>query len=399
MSIFERVAHVPASTAPLRLAILGASGSIGTQALDVCRRHPDRLEVVALSVSSSTERLVEMAREFSARHVVVADPAHAADPVLSELPSSCCCGFGPDALEELVQMDEVDCVLNAVVGFAGIRAGLSALRANKILTYANKESIVVGGDLLMPLAQPGRFIPVDSEHSAIYQCLVGEGRSDVHALWLTCSGGPFFGWGRDRLSRVTAAEALSHPTWKMGPKITIDSATLMNKGLEVLEATRLFGVDIDRIKVLVHRQSRVHSMVEFSDGSVKAQLGPSDMRIPIQYAFSYPDRWESPCERVEYRELRPMSFAYPDEEAFGCLELARRAGRVGMTLPCAMNAANEVANLAFRRGLCGFLDIERAVSEVMDDCVPSPVESLEQLMEVDSWARTRAAEHLGTVSR
>ena len=245
---------------------------------------------MALACDTSTEALASAAREFSADHVAVASAGHARDAALEGLPSGCALGVGPEAVVELTQLDEVDCVVNAMVGFAGIEAGFAALRADKVLAYANKESIVVAGDLLMPLVRPGRLIPVDSEHSAIYQCLVGERASDVHCLWLTCSGGPFYGMGREELAHVSAADALAHPTWTMGPKITVDSSTLMNKGLEVLEAHQLFGVPIDRIRVLVQRQSRVHSMVEFADGSVKAQLGPSDMRIPIQYALSYPER-------------------------------------------------------------------------------------------------------------
>lgn len=382
---------------PLRLAILGASGSIGTQTLDVCRRHRDRLEVYGLSVNGSVAAAVRAAREFGARRVVITDEAHRDDAALSDLPAGCRVDVGPAALEDLARDAEVDCVLNAVTGFAGIGAGFEALKAGKILTYANKESLVVGGDLLMPLARPGRFRPIDSEHSAIFQCLVGERHERIHALWLTCSGGPFFGRSREELARVTSAEALRHPTWSMGPKITIDSATLMNKGLEVLEAHQLFDVSVDQVRVLVHRESRVHSMVEFSDGVVKAQLGPSDMRTPIQYALSYPERWDCPQERVDYCAIGSLSFAAPDEEAFGCLALAREAGRVGGTLPCAMNAANEVANARFRDGACGFLDIEACVSAVMDATDVERVESLGQLRDVDGRARRQAEAFLGSL--
>jgi 1-deoxy-D-xylulose-5-phosphate reductoisomerase len=281
-----------------------------------------------------------------------------------------------------------------VVGAAGIEAGLEALRAGKVLAYANKESIVVGGDLLMPLVKPGQLIPVDSEHSAIYQCLVGERHGDLKRIWLTCSGGPFYGRTVDELERITAADALAHPTWSMGPKITIDSATLMNKGLEVLEAHHLFDVSVDDVRVLVQRQSRIHSMVEFVDGSVKAQLGPSDMRIPIQYALSYPERWDAPCEPVDWCAEPALSLGEADEKTFGCLALAREAGRVGGTLPCAMNAANEVANAAFRANACGFLDIERVVGSVMDMTRVERVESLRQLQECDALARQQAREVL-----
>lgn len=379
----------------MRVAILGASGSIGTQALDVCRQHADKLSVVTISVNSSTERAVAIAREFGVSHVVVTDETHRYDPVLRDLPAGCDCSFGPSALEDVAWMDDVDCVLNAVVGAAGIHVGYAALKAGKVLTYANKESIVIAGDLLMPLAKPGMLVPLDSEHSAIFQCLVGERHADIHCLWLTCSGGPFYGLSREELSRVTAAQALRHPTWTMGPKITIDSATLMNKGLEIIEAHHLFDVPIDDVRVLVQRQSRIHSMVEFEDGVVKAQLGPSDMRIPIQYAFSYPERWATPSPRVDYAAGEPLTFGEADEGTFRCLALAKHAGRVGGTLPCAMNAANEVANLAFREDRCGFLDIERTVEAVMGKTDVAAVESVEQLAEVDAWARQEAESLLG----
>lgn len=384
---------------PLRVAVLGCSGSIGTQTLDVCRRHRDRVEVVALSVFSSTEALVAAAREFSVSHVVVSCDDHAADACLDDLPEGCELRVGADAVVELATLPEVDVVVNALVGFAGMHAGYEALRSGKTLAYANKESIVCGGDLLMPLVRPGRLVPVDSEHSAIFQCLVGERHEDVSRLWLTCSGGPFWGRSREELSRVTAAEALAHPTWTMGPKITIDCATLMNKGLEAIEAHHLFDVPMDDVCVLVHRQSKVHSMVEFVDGTTKAQLGASDMRAPIQYALSCPGRWQATADRVDWWACEPLTFEAPDTATFGCLELAYAAGRAGGTLPCAMNAANEVANAGFRQGLCGFLDIERIVSRVMDETSVERVDSLRQLDEVDARARERASAVLSEVAR
>lgn len=398
MSIFEDTTPKSPRPRPLNVAVLGCSGSIGTQTLDVCRQHPDKVRVVALSVYGSTKKLVDAAREFGVAHVAVADPSHANDSVLQELPKGCTCWSGADSVVDLATLPEVDCVVSAVVGAAGISAGYAALGAGKVLAYANKESIVVGGDLLMPLARPGQLIPVDSEHSAIFQCLVGERTSDVHCIWLTCSGGPFYGRTRDELANVTAADALAHPTWSMGAKITIDSATLMNKGLEVIEAHHLFEVPISKVRVLVQRQSRIHSMVEFSDGVVKAQLGPSDMRIPIQYALSYPERWETPSPRVDYCSEPAVTFGEADEKTFGCLALAKEAGQEGGTLPCAMNAANEVANSAFRQGQCGFLDIEEVVRRVMDKTKVEPVESLEQLAEVDAWARGEAKAALREVS-
>lgn len=383
----------------MRVAVIGATGSIGRQTLDVCRKHPDQLKVVALAANDSTEDLVRYAREFGARHVAVGNAQHRNDPILSELPEGCWLSFGPQAVTELAELDGVDCVMNSVVGAMGINVGHAALLANKILLYANKESIVVGGDLLMPLAKPGRLIPVDSEHYAIFECLIGERVEEVYCLWLTCSGGPFYGMTREQLAGMRAADALAHPTWKMGPKITIDCATLMNKGLEVIEAHQLFDKPVDSVRVLVQRQSRIHSMVEFLDGTVKAQMGPSDMRIPIQCALSFPDRWESPCERLDYTHEPPITFGEADESVFGCLALAKEAGRTGGTLPCAMNAANEVANAAFREDACGFLDIERVVAEVMDKTAVEPVETLQQLKDVDADARERARAVLSRLSR
>lgn len=372
------------------MAVLGCSGSIGTQALDVCRMHPDRLRVTALSVHSSCARLVEAAREFGVAHVAVADAARAHDPVLDELPQGCEPGFGPEAVRRLAQLPDVDCVLVAVVGEAGIGACHDALAAGKRVACANKEALVSGGDLLMPMVAPGQLIPVDSEHSAIFQCLRGERAERLSRIWLTCSGGPFYGRDAHELAQVTPAQALAHPSWSMGPKITVDSATLMNKGLEVLEAHHLFDVAVDQVEVLVQRTSRVHSMVEFADGSVMAQLGPSDMRIPIQLALSYPDRWPSPATPVDFRDEPPVTFGRADEATFRCLALAYEAGRAGGTLPCAMNAANEVANAAFRAGELGFLAIAEVVEAVMDHTRVEPVTSLGQLDEVDALARAQA---------
>ena len=376
--------------ARIRVAVLGCSGSIGRQTLDVCRRHRGRVSVVALSVNSSTGELVAAAREFGVSRLAVADVTRSNDPILAEAPEWSLVDFGPEAVVRLASLPEVDVVVNALVGFAGMHAGYEALRAGKTLAYANKESIVCGGDLLMPLVRDGKLIPVDSEHSAIFQCLMGERHKDLSRIWLTCSGGPFFGRSRDELSSVTAAEALAHPTWKMGAKITIDCASLMNKGLEVIEAHHLFDVPVDRISVLIHRQSMIHSMVEFTDGVVKAQLGSSDMRAPIQYALSYPQRWEASVESVDWWSAGPLTFAEPDESTFGCLALAKEAGRTGGTLPCAMNAANEVANQAFRDGVCSFVDIERIVSRVMDGTAVERVETLSQLDDVDARARELA---------
>lgn len=390
MNIFEDTSSSTVRERPLRVALLGCSGSIGTQTLDVIRMHPDKLALTAVAVNSSATKLVSVAREFGVAHAAIADEARRNDPALAELPQGCELDFGEDAVTRLATLPDVDCVLVAVVGEAGIWASHAALAAGKIWAPANKEALVIGGGLLMPLAKPGRVLPVDSEHNAIYQCLVGERRRDLRKIWLTCSGGPFFGRTREQLEGVTAAEALAHPTWKMGAKITIDCATLMNKGLEVIEAHHLFDVAIDDVEVLVHRQSKIHSAVEFADGSVKAQLGPSDMRVAIQYALSYPERWDSPATHVDWRSSEPLTFAAPDRGAFRCLDLALEAGRSGGTLPCAMNAANEVANEAFRQDRCGFCDIDRIVERVMDATSVESLTSLEQIAEVDALARERA---------
>lgn len=383
----------------LRVAILGCTGSIGRQALDVCAQHSDLLEVVALSAHGKTKELVDAARTHHVACVAVTDSSHATDPILAELPKGTELLFGADALAHIVVRDDVDCVLNAVVGAAGLTASYETLRSGKRLALANKESLVVGGDVLMPLARPGQMLPVDSEHSAIFQCLVGEERNPIHAIWLTCSGGPFYGRTHDELAGITAADALRHPTWSMGPKITIDSATLMNKGLERIEAMHLFGVPMEQITVLIQRESKIHSMVEYEDGSVIAQLGASDMRIPIQYAFSYPNRWDAPCSRVDFREIASLSFGAPDMETFRCLALAERAGIEGGTYPCVLNAANEVAVHAFLSDECSFTDIACLVERALDAHVREEAESIEQLRDVDAWARSFTANALKALAR
>jgi len=303
---------------------------------------------------------------------------------------------GAEAIADLAAHPEADMVLNALVGAAGLSATIRALSSGKTLALANKESLVTGGELVTGRAAPGQLIPVDSEHSAIFQCYLGEDKRDVARIWLTASGGPFRGMGRSELASVTPAQALSHPTWTMGPKITIDSATLMNKGLEVIEAHHLFGVDYDDMRVVVHPQSCVHSMVEFSDGSVKAHLGATDMRIPIQYAFSHPRRWSAPLEPVDFAEIGRLDFAEPDTETFGCLRLALEAGRTGGSAPAVLNAANEIAVQAFLAGRCGFLDIEGAVERTLSAHDHERLESLEQVLAIDSWARAFARSALGS---
>ena len=384
-----------------RIAVLGSTGSIGTQTLDVVRRHPDKLEVVALACGTRAEELLSQARAFDVRWLAVGDERLAGEPIadaLRDQARSGQLGFGAEAVADLVKLPDVDVVVNALVGEAGLRA--------------NKESLVVGGDLIMPLAArlderrraeglapahgpAGALMPIDSEHGAIYQCLIGEAKREVSRLWVTASGGPFRGRTRDELEDVTAAAALKHPTWNMGAKITIDSSTLMNKGLEVIEAHHLFAMPYDRISVVVQPQSAIHSMVEFTDGSVKAHLGTTDMRIPIQYALSYPERWDAPVEPLDFTKLGSLEFAAPDTDTFRCLALARHAGATGGTLPCVMNAANEIAVAEFLADGIGYLDIARCVEAAMDaherDGVQR-VESLDQLEEIDRWARRIAEE-------
>lgn len=377
----------------LRVVILGSTGSIGRQALDVAAAHPDRIEVVALAAHSSAALIAEQANAFGVRHVALSDPAAAAT-VASMLPDASV-GTGAEAVVALAEAENADVVLNALVGAAGLRATMTALNAGKTLALANKESLVVGGELVMAAVRPGQMLPVDSEHSAIFQCLVGEDGRDVSRIWLTASGGPFRGWSRAQLESVTAADALAHPTWAMGPKITVDSSTLMNKGLEAIEAHHLFGVSLDDIRIVVHPQSCVHSMVEFADGSVKAHLGATDMRIPIQYAFSHPRRWDSPVTPVDFTQLGHLDFSDPDPDTFRCLAIALEAGRIGGTAPAVMNAANEIAVAAFLAGSARFFDIEETVASALAAHSPERLTSLEQVEEVDAWARAFARTALG----
>ncbi len=373
----------------LRVAVLGSTGSIGRQALDVASAHADRIEVVALAANRHGSALAEQAAAHSVRLCALADPAAAAE-ARSRLGGEIEVREGPEGVASLAGLDGVDVVLNALVGSAGLRATIRALEAGKRLGLANKESLVAGGELVMRLAGPGALIPVDSEHSALFQCLLGEDWGTVSRLWLTASGGPFRGMSRAELAAATVAEALKHPRWSMGPKISIDSATLMNKGLEVIEAHHLFGVPYDRIEVVVHPQSCIHSMAEFDDGSVKAHLGATDMRIPIQYALSYPERWTSAVEPVDFAKAGSLEFGPPDLETFRCLSLAYDAGRAGGTMPAVMNAANEVAVERFLAHGCRLTDIDAVVSSVMEAHSPVGIESITHVEEVDAWARATA---------
>ena len=381
-----------------RIAVLGSSGSIGTQTLDVCRQHADKLKVTALAVGGRASVLAAQAKEFDVKNCAIG-----CDDLVGSADAPEGCRFGFQAVLDLIQADDVDVVVNSLVGAAGLRVSYETLRAGKVLALANKESLVVGGDLIMPLAaqldaragHAGALMPIDSEHGAIYQCLLGENPKEVAKLWVTASGGPFRGKTAAELKDVTPAQALAHPTWNMGAKISIDSSTLMNKGLEVIEAHHLFNMPYDKIEVVVQPQSAIHSMVEFTDGSVKAHLGTTDMRIPIQFALSFPDRWEAPVQPLDFRTLGSLDFAAPDEKTFRCLALARHAGTVGGTLPCAMNAANEIAVAAFLDEQCSYLGIADCVEAVMEVHQAQAVESLEQLEEVDAWARAQARHVLG----
>ena len=390
-----------------RIVILGSTGSIGTQTVDVVRQHPEELEIVGLAVNTRVQEMLEQARAHKVKNLAVGDERLAQAPLVSEVREQAAgglCGYGMDAV---VRLPEADVVVNALVGAAGLRASFETLRAGKVLALANKESLVVGGDLIMPLAArvdeqrraagvapkvgpAGALMPIDSEHGAIYQCLLGESEKEVSRLWVTASGGPFRGKTRADLEGITPAQALKHPTWNMGAKISIDSSTLMNKGLEVIEAHHLFNMPYEKINVVVQPQSAIHSMVEFTDGSVKAHLGTTDMRIPIQFALSYPKRWAAPVEPLDFTKLGTLEFAPADTETFRCLALARHAGSVGGTLPCVMNAANEVAVASFLAEEGTYLGIAECVEAVMnahEQRGVQNVESLEQLIELDAWAR------------
>lgn len=393
---------VHTSSKKRRIVVLGSTGSIGVQTLDVVRRHPDKLEIIGLAAGTGAKELLAQAQEFNVAHLALGARNNISAEVLEGLSeqverasrsevSGGSFSQGPDGVVDLCKIPEADLVVNALVGAAGLRASYETLKAGKVLALANKESLVVGGDLIMPLAQnPGDLMPIDSEHGAIYQCLLGENPKEVSKLWVTASGGPFRGKKRADLERVTPAQALHHPTWNMGAKITIDSSTLMNKGLEVIEAHHLFAMPYEKIEVVVQPQSAIHSMVEFTDGSVKAHLGTTDMRIPIQFALSYPERWDAPVKPLDFRTLGTLEFAAPDTETFRCLALARMAGTRGGTLPCAMNAANEIAVAAFLEERCSYLGIAEVVEVTMDACKVESVESIDQLGEVDAWARSFA---------
>lgn len=379
-----------------QICILGSTGSIGTQALEVIRQHPDRYEAYALTANNHWELLAQQAREFHPAAVVIANEAHyeALKEALRDEPDTKVYA-GRDAVCQIVEAGPITMVLMAMVGFSGLTPTIRAIRARKTICLANKETLVVAGELICQLAEEYRvpILPVDSEHSAIFQSLVGEGDNEISKLLLTCSGGPFRKFTHEQLRHVTAADALRHPTWDMGAKITIDSASLMNKGFEVIEARWLFGVPAEKIEVLIHPQSIVHSGVEFVDGGVKAQLGVPDMKLPIQYAFSYPDRLPLQGDRLDlFRQ--PLEFFRPDVEKFQCLQLAYESIRKGGNMPCIVNAANEIVNLAFREGRCSFLGMGEVIEKTMQRATFDAKPDYEVYLQTDAEARRLATELL-----
>ncbi|MCF0235424.1 MAG: 1-deoxy-D-xylulose-5-phosphate reductoisomerase [Bacteroidaceae bacterium] len=426
-----------------RIAILGSTGSIGRQTLDIVREHPDQYEAFALTALSSAELLIAQAREFRPEVVVIADESHydTVSQALADLPIKVFAGT--ESICDVVRMSHVDIVVTAMVGFSGLRPTIAAIEAGKTIALANKETLVVAGEIITQLAVKHRvsILPVDSEHSAIFQCLVGEDGNDIERLLLTASGGPFRTFTPEQLEQVTAAQALCHPNWEMGAKITIDSATMMNKGFEMIEAKWLFGIEPSAIEVVVHPESivhsavqfadgsvkaqlgvpdmrlpiqyalsfpqrlplsgerldlfalrsltfeRVHSAVQFADGSVKAQLGVPDMRLPIQYALSFPQRLSLSGERLDLFALRSLTFERPDFERFDCLAIAYEAAAQGGDRPCVVNAANEVANLAFRQGKIGLLDIPRTIRRTLDALPHLAHPTLDDIFAIDLETR------------
>ena len=377
-----------------KIAILGSTGSIGTQALQVIEKHSDLYEAYVLTANRQADLLIEQARRFQPAQVVIADETRYAEvrDALADLPIQVYAG--QDALCQVAGNGEVDIVLTALVGFAGLRPTVTAIRAHKQIALANKETLVVAGELVTQLACDNHapILPVDSEHSAIFQSLMGDERNEIEKIILTASGGPFRKFTLEELKTVTPAMALCHPNWDMGAKITIDSATMMNKGFEVIEAKWLFGVEADRIQVVVHPQSIIHSAVQFCDGAVKAQLGVPDMRVPIQLAFSYPARLASNFDRLDWYHMQPLTFEEPDLGKFRCLALAFEALHQGGTMPCVVNAANEVVNLAFRQERCSFLEMADVIERTMQRATFIRKPMLDDYFESDAEARRIAQE-------
>ena len=378
-----------------QICILGSTGSIGTQALDVIEQHSDLYEVYCLTANNRVKELAEQAHKFHPAAVVIANENHYEElqDMLSDEPDIKVYA-GAKALCDIVQAEPIDMVLASMVGFSGLEPTIHAIKARKKICLANKETLVVAGELICNLAQEYHvpILPVDSEHSAIFQSLVGEGDNEIEKLLLTCSGGPFRNFTHEQLEKVTAADALKHPTWDMGAKITIDSASLMNKGFEVTEAKWLFGVPADKIEVLIHPQSVVHSAVQFVDGAVKAQLGVPDMRLPIQYAFSFPQRLNLDGERLDLFKTQDLQFFKPDYKKFKCLQLAFDAIRKGGNMSCIVNAANEIVNAGFRKGECGFLQMADIIEETMAKATFDSNPDLDVYLQTDAEARRIATE-------
>lgn len=378
-----------------QICILGSTGSIGTQALDVIEQHSDLYEVYCLTANNRVQELAEQARKFHPAAVVIANEARYEElkDMLSDEPDIKVYA-GAQALCDIVQAEPIDMVLASMVGFSGLEPTIHAIKARKKICLANKETLVVAGELICNLAQEYHvpILPVDSEHSAIFQSLVGEGDNEVEKILLTCSGGPFRNYTHEQLEKVTAADALKHPTWDMGAKITIDSASLMNKGFEVTEAKWLFGVPADKIEVLIHPQSVVHSAVQFVDGAIKAQLGVPDMRLPIQYAFSFPQRLHLNGDRLDLFKTQDLQFFKPDYQKFKCLQLAFDAIRKGGNMSCIVNAANEIVNAGFRKGECGFLQMADIIEETMAKATFDSNPDLDVYLQTDAEARRIATE-------
>ena len=379
-----------------QIAILGSTGSIGTQALDVIRYHKDMFEVYALTANQNVELLIKQAKEFLPEMVVIADENKypRLKTALNNLPIKV--WTGEDALSQVVQAEPIHMVLAAMVGYSGLKPTLSAIKAGKAIALANKETLVVAGDLVTRIAFENQVpvLPVDSEHSAIFQCLVGESNNPVEKIILTASGGPFRTYSEEQLAQVTAKEALKHPNWNMGAKITIDSATLMNKGFEMIEAKWLFGLTTEQIQIVIHPQSIIHSMVQFVDSSIKAQMGLPDMRLPIQYALAYPNRIYSDFERLDFNQFPVLTFEEPDRKKFRCLELAYMAIQKGGNMPCILNAANEIAVAGFLEDKIGFTVISKIIEQTIEEVSFVATPCLEDYIQTDAEARKKAKEKL-----
>lgn len=380
------------------IAILGSTGSIGTQTLEVVREHPDLFEVYALTAHNNVDLLIQQAREFQPEMAVIANETLYSElkEALQDLPIKV--WAGEEAVSQVVEAEPIQIVLTALVGYAGLKPTINAIKAKKTIALANKETLVVAGELVSKLALENRtpILPVDSEHSALFQCLVGEGNNPIEKIWLTASGGPFRDYTKEQLEKVNKTEALNHPNWNMGAKITIDSASMMNKGFEMIEAKWLFDVSPEQIEIVVHHQSIIHSMVQFADSSVKAQLGLPDMRLPIQYALCYPDRIFSGFERLDFCTCKALTFEAPDLNKFRNLQFAFEAVAKGGNLPCILNAANEIAVDAFLKNQCGFLQMSEIIEQTMQAVAFVAKPTLDDYIQTNSEARRKASELLKT---